>query len=155
MKIEKRYKLDKFKGNGLFKNMNTIHKHNEHTVELTNGHILARIPAYNIKSEFYSFADYAKAKKGCKELEHIEIFNTDIEGNYPDTKNIDIGFKEYHKISLNPKLLYELSQIMGCEDQIILTFQEHNLSVVKVEPHKNTLPKNKAYGYIMPVRIDS
>jgi len=154
MKIKKIHNLKAYKNidknQMLLKRYNYMHKHDENTVEITNGFIIARIPAIDVEDEFYS-----------PKVNHIDVSDknvmiypkVDVEAKevmYPKT---DIVFKDAEKeqffsVGINAKYLYELANILG-DNQVILTFNNADNHIIDVKPKSN----NGAYGLLMQFKI--
>ena len=156
MKIKSKYQVEKMPLHSISTVLNHLHRYDKDTLELTNGHIFARIPAQKVGKEFYPLKEFKKAKKeqvGSRKIGEVE-FDSEIKctKKYPITDTIiPKNMPSHHKVIINAKLLFELSQILGAENtHVLLQFSKSKYDSIRVTPYQAT--DNNAFGLIMPIR---
>ena len=180
MKIARKHKIEKVCSDDKLRYAINNVKAYKHRLVATNGHAMAVIPykKANIdipEEEFTGLIPpevFNEARKVNKKFERddmiiehngkltVKDYSTGTEKSfnyidepYPDVVRVIPRRKTEYKISLNAKLLYELSQALGC-DGVILEFTGKTSGII-VKPHENSLctEDNHAWGILMPKTI--
>ena len=154
MKVNKRYKLNKWKCSTPGREvMEFIHKYDDKTVEVTDGHIVARIPAEEIDGDFYTAKQNYPSENDSRILNFVpKEFTEDEEPSYPKIDLVipalsDVNFS----FGIDVKLLLRLSELMGTEDlelQII-----GPTKAIRVFPLDRD--NNASTGFVMPKKLEN
>lgn len=158
MKVNKKHQLKIIaKEKTLYSGFHYIHKYDDSTVEVTNGFLLARIPAKEVTCELYEpktsktdpddVSNFIYNAASDEDIEKIIFPNTP--NKYPNTDSVFPKDNSVLKIGINAKLLSDLAKLLG-DEQLELEII-NNKKAISVKTHNKN---NRAYGLLMPFRCN-
>ena len=149
--IDKKYKLEEATSGpkDLRPILENIFVNKGHAIA-TNGKVLAMVPAETQIDEpgnSCSGKVLKAARKGLKKHENMaEVPLKDLEGKFPDITQVIPAEEANYTIGIDAKLLYALSQALGC-DRLTLNIIDSKRAI-KVRPFGD----KAASGLIMPCK---